>query len=87
MLIPYDPLEHPRDPDMRCKDLVSTRGAKISIEILKGACLPGEMPSRGHHQVVETAVAHRRSESRLADERLGLGKALPGPRENWCRKP
>jgi hypothetical protein len=37
MLIPYDPLEHLRDPDMRCKDLVSTRGAKISIEILKGA--------------------------------------------------
>ena len=85
MLIPYDPLEHLRDPDMRCKDLVSTRGAKISIEILKGACLPGEMPSRGHHQVVEPVVAHRRSQSGLADERLGLGKALPCPRENWFR--
>jgi hypothetical protein len=33
MTIPYEPLEHLRDPDMRCKVLVSTRGAKISIEI------------------------------------------------------
>jgi hypothetical protein len=85
MTIPYDPLEQLPDPDKRFKLLVSTRGAKISIEILKGACLSGEMPSRGHHQVVEPVVAHRRPQSRLADERLGSGKALPGPRENWFR--
>jgi len=87
MLIPYDPLEHLRDPDMRCKDLVSRRGAKISIEILKGACLSGEMPSRGHHQVVEPVVAHGRSPSRLEDGRLGSGKALPRPRKKWFRQP
>jgi hypothetical protein len=37
MTIPYDPLEHLCDPDMRCKVQDSRRGAKISIEILKGA--------------------------------------------------
>jgi hypothetical protein len=62
MAIPYDPLEHLPDRDMRVKVLVSTCGAKISIAILKGACLPGKMPSRGHHQVVEPVVAHRRSQ-------------------------
>ena len=41
MTIPYDPLEHLRDPDKRCKVLVSTRGAKFSAAILKGACLSG----------------------------------------------
>ena len=56
------------------------RGAKISIEILVGACPSGEMPSLGYHQVIEPVVAHRRSESRLADERLGLRKAMPCPR-------
>ncbi len=85
MTIPYEPLEHLRDPDMRCEVLVSTRGAKISIEILKGAFLWGEMPSRGHDQVSESVVAQRRSPSRLADERLGSGKALPCPRENRFR--
>jgi hypothetical protein len=85
MAIPHDPLKHRRDPEMRFKVLDSTRGAKIDIELLKGACLPGEMPSRGHHQVVEPVVAHCRSQSRLADERLDAGKALPRPRENWFR--
>jgi hypothetical protein len=40
MTIPYDPLEPLRDPDTRCTVLVSTRGAKVSTEILTGACLP-----------------------------------------------
>jgi hypothetical protein len=53
--------------------------------ILVGACPWGEMPWRGHHRVVESVVAHCRSQSRLADERPGSGKALPGPRENWFR--
>jgi hypothetical protein len=74
MTIPYNPLEHPRDPDRRCKVLVSTRGAEFSAAILKGACLWGEMPERDHHQMVERLVAERRSQSRLADERLGSGR-------------
>jgi hypothetical protein len=45
------------------------------------------MPPHGHHQVVESVVAHRHSQSRREDERLGPGKALPRPRENWFRKP
>jgi hypothetical protein len=74
MTIPNNPLEHPRDPDRRCNVLVSTRGPKFSASILKGACLRGEMPARGHHQVVERVVAERRSQSRLAAERLGSGR-------------
>jgi hypothetical protein len=35
MTIPYNPLEHLRDPDMRCKVLVCSRNAKISIEITR----------------------------------------------------
>ncbi len=58
---------------------------RIYVEILVGACPSGEMPWRGHHQVVESLVAHRRSESRLALERLGPGKAMPSPREKWFR--
>jgi hypothetical protein len=40
---------------------------------------------RGHLQLVELVVAHRRSHSRLVDEQFGSEKALPCPRENWFR--
>jgi hypothetical protein len=55
---------------------------RIHIEIVVGARHSGEAPWRGYHQVVDSVVA-RRSRSRLAHERLGPGKALPRPRENW----
>jgi hypothetical protein len=87
MTIPYDPLKHLRDPNTRFKVLVSTRGAKFSIAILKGACLLGEMPSRGHHQVVEPVGAQRRSPSHLADMRSGSGEALPCPGKKGFRYP
>ncbi|MDF2748512.1 MAG: hypothetical protein K0S98_2799 [Propionibacteriaceae bacterium] len=58
---------------------------RISIEVRVGSCPSGEMPLRGHLQLVELVVAHRRSHSRLADERVGSGRALPCPRENWFR--
>jgi hypothetical protein len=54
---------------------------RVHIEILVEACPWGEMPWRGHHWAGESVVAHRRSQSRLADERPGSGKALPRPRK------
>ena len=84
MTIPYNPLEHPRDPDRRCKVLVSTRGAEFSAAILKGACLWGEMPARsssgggtGGSRAPLSVSSGRRA--------IGFGEALPGPRENWYR--
>jgi hypothetical protein len=61
-------------PNKRFDILVSTCGAKFSITILKGVCLSREMPSRGHHQVVERVVAQRHSQSRLQDERSVSGR-------------
>ena len=58
---------------------------RIYIELRVGSCPSGEMPLRGHLQLVELVVAHRRFHSRLADERLGSGQALPCPMENWFR--
>ena len=58
---------------------------RMPIEIVGEACPSGETPWRGYHQVGDAVVARRRCQSRLAHERLGPGKALSRPRENWFR--
>ena len=55
---------------------------RVHSEIVVGACHWGEAAWRGYHQAVDSVVA-RRSQPRLAHERLGAGKAMPRPRENW----